>query len=304
MFSKTRRLSTFEATWGYIFLVPWLLGFLMFTFMPMVAALGFSFTDYNLLKSDEAKWVGLDNYEWLLNDPSVRHSAWVTLRFAALNVPLSILFPLLLAAVLTSKWVWGKPILRTLYFVPTIVPLVSGALIWNGFLNSTTGWLNQLLEVFGIAGPQWLNSAVWITPALVIISMWGVGNTMTTMIAGMQGVPTELYEAAKVDGANGFVSFYKITLPLISPVIFYNLVLTIIGTGQYFLVPLVLKGINGDPANSTMFFNLFLFKTAFNFNEMGRGAALAWALFLTALSITGFLFATSKYWVYYAGGEK
>lgn len=299
-----KRLSSQEATWGFIFLSPWLIGFLLFTAVPLLASVGFSLTDYNLLRPENTRWVGLDNYKWLLTNQDVRDSAWVTLKFSVINVPLSILLPLFLAAILTSKWVWGKPILRTMFFIPTIVPLVSGVIIWNGFLNSSTGWLNRALEVFGIIGPQWLNSTVWIYPALLFISMWGVGNAMTTMIAGMQGVPTELFEAAKVDGASGWTIFFRITVPMITPVIFYNLVLSVIGAGQYFLIPLVLKGLNGDPAGSTMFFNLYLFRTAFNFNQMGRGAALAWALFVTALTLTGILFSTAKYWVYYAGGDR
>jgi ABC-type sugar transport system permease subunit len=298
-----RSLFNRETFWSYLFLAPWILGFLMFTAVPMAASVGFSFTNYNLISQEETKFVGLENYQWLLENREVRNSAKVTLSFALMVVPLSILTPLLLAAVLTSKWVYGKPIFRTLFFMPTIVPLVAGVIIWNGYLNSTTGWLNRFLAEFGIDGPVWLNDRTYIYPALVMIAMWSIGNAMTTLIAGMQGVPTELYEAGKVDGANGFVLFRRITVPFITPVIFYNLILSVIGAGQYFLVPLVLKGPNGDPAGATNFFNLYLFRTAFNFSQMGRGAAMAWVLFIVALAITGILFGTSKYWVYYSGGE-
>lgn len=304
MVKKWGYVNSREALWGFIFLSPWIIGFFMFTIFPMIASMGFSFTNYNLLRPGDVEFVGLDNYRWLFTDPIATHSAWITLRFAFLVVPLSILFPLFLAAILTSKWVWGKAVLRTLFFMPTIVPLVAGVLIWRGYLNTETGWLNKGIESLGINGPDWLNSTFWIYPSLLFVSLWGVGNAMTTLVAGMQGVPTELFEAAKVDGAGGFTIFRKITVPMITPVIFYNLILSVIAAGQYFLIPLVLQGVNGNPANSTMFFNLYLFKTAFNFNQMGQGAAMAWALFLVALSITGFLFYTAKYWVYYAAGDR
>jgi len=171
-------------------------------------------------------------------------------------------------------------------------------------MNTQAGWFNRALAVFGITGPDWFNSQVWIYPALVMIGMWGVGDMMLMTLATMQGVPTELYEAAQVDGAGPLAKFRHITLPMITPVIFYNLVLQSIGIVQYFLVPFVLKGPNGDPGNATWFYGMHLYKEAFAYSNMGYGATLAWILFAFVLVITIILFTTQKYWVYYAAGEE
>ena len=171
-------------------------------------------------------------------------------------------------------------------------------------MNPQTGWFNRGLAVIGIAGPDWLGAKEWIYPSLVIIGLWGVGNMMLMTLATMQGVPTELYEAAKVDGASHLMQFWHITIPMITPVIFYNLVLTTIGIVQYFLVPFVLKGPNGDPGNATWFYGMHLYKEAFAYANMGYGATMAWMLFLFVLVLTIILFATQKYWVYYAGMEE
>ncbi len=304
--SKRHKLSASarrEARWGLLFLSPWLIGFLVFTLVPMVASLLFSFTDFNLLRPDEVHFVGLKNYRHLLHDPLVEQSMLVTLRFILISVPVGMLFPLLLATLLNAKRLKGKPFLRTLFYMPYIVPMISAAYIWRGFLGTTDGWLNKGLAVLGIKGPDWWNSPQWIYPALVLAGLWGVGNAMLTMLASMQGVPTELYEAAKVDGATPLHTFRHITLPMISPVLFYNLVLILIGTFQYFLLPWVIKGPNGDPGGATMFYNLYLFKTAFPYSDMGYGATLAWVLFFIILLVTLFLFGTAKYWVYYPSEE-
>jgi ABC-type sugar transport system permease subunit len=171
-------------------------------------------------------------------------------------------------------------------------------------LNSETGWFNRLLGEFGIAGPNWLFSVEWIYPALAIIGLWGVGNAMLITLSSMQGVPTELYEAARVDGASGWQRFRKITVPMISPVIFYNLVLSVIGLFRYFEVPFILKEGSGDPGNSTLFFNIHLYKTAFTFKDMAYGSTLAWLLFVIAFSVTLLLFWSARYWVYYPAGDK
>lgn len=292
-----------QRRWGWIFLSPWIFGFLAFTFFPIIASFIFTFTNYSLTRPDDIKFVGLSNYEKLFTDPLVGISLGVTLRFAAISIPLSILIPLGLAALLNSKNLWGKRIFRTLFYMPYMVPAISGLFIWSSFLNAQSGWLNRLLESFGFMPPNWLEDINWIYPALYMIGLWGVGNAMLTMLATMQGVPTELYDAAKVDGAGGWTCFRRITIPMISPVIFYNLVLTVIGLLQYFIVPFVLKRGTGDPNNSTYFFNMHLYKTAFTYQDMGYGATLAWVIFVIALALTIFLFATSRRWVYYAAGD-
>ena len=187
--------------------------------------------------------------------------------------------------------------------MPYIVPLISGVYIWQGMLNSETGWINRLLAEIGIMGPNWLNDVNWIYPALNIIGLWGIGNAFLITLASMQGVPTELYEAARVDGANPWRRFRSITIPMISPVIFYNLVLSLIGLFRYFEIPYILSQGTGEPGQSTMFFTIHLYKQAFVFKEMGYGSALAWVLFVLAFIATFILFLSARYWVYYSNEE-
>jgi len=181
--------------------------------------------------------------------------------------------------------------------------VVSAIFIWQGVLNADSGWLNRILGLGGIAGPNWLDSTTWIYPALVIIGLWGLGNAYLITLASMQAVPTAFYDAARVDGASGLARFRYITLPMISPVIFYNLVLSIIGLLRYFEIPFILSNGTGRPGDSTMFFNIHFYKTSFVFFDMGYGSALAWLMFAITLVATGILFFTAKYWVYYAGSE-
>jgi ABC-type sugar transport system permease subunit len=292
-----------QQLWGLVFLSPWVLGFLIFTFFPMIASLYFSFTDYNLNRVNEYSFIGLRNYAQFFTDPLVSTSLQATLRFAVIALPLGLVLPVALAALLNSRWLIGKPIMRTLFYMPYMVPVVSAVAIWGGMLNSQSGWINRGLALIGIAGPDWLNDVFWIYPALNIIGLWGIGNAFMITLAAMQGVPTELYEAATVDGAGPFQRFRSITLPMISPVIFYNLVLSVIGLLRYFEIPYILSQGTGRPGGATMFFNIHLYKTAFVFGDMGYGSALAWMLFVIAFGATVFLFATSRYWVYYASGE-
>jgi multiple sugar transport system permease protein len=188
--------------------------------------------------------------------------------------------------------------------MPYMVPAVSSIFIWQSVLNGESGWLNRILRLIGIADPpNWLNDENWILPGLVFIGIWGVGNAMLTMLATMQGVPTELFEAADVDGANALTKWRNITLPMISPVIFYNLVLTVIGLMQYFVVPYIITRGTGQPGTSAYFFNMHLYKTAFTYADMGYGATQAWVIFAIALVLTIMLFATARRWVYYASGD-
>jgi multiple sugar transport system permease protein len=302
--TKMTKLARIEALWGLLFLAPWIVGFMLWTLGPMIASLVFSFTDFNLLHREEIQWVGLDNYRLLFTDPNVKTAVSVSLRFAAMALPIGILQPIVMAALLNDERLWPRRLFTTLFYLPSIVPLVSAVYIWQGVMNTQTGWINRFLEAIGIAGPDWLNSQAWIYPSLVIIGLWGVGDMMLYTLATMQGVPTELYEAAQVDGAGRFTQFRHITLPMITPVIFYNLILSSIGIVQYFLVPFVLKGPNGDPGNATWFYGLHLYKEAFAYSKMGYGATLAWMLFLFVLVVTIFLFWSSRYWVFYSAGEE
>lgn len=289
--------------WGWVFLAPWVFGFLAFYFFPMIASFAFTFTDLQLTKPNEVSFVGLDNYRALLKDIYVGKSLKVTLSYMVLALPISILIPLGLATLLNSKQLWGRRLFRTLFYMPYIVPIISVTYIFNGFLNAQSGWLNRFLGLLGISGPNWLYSSTWIYPALLMIGIWGTGNAMLTLLASMQTVPTELYEAARVDGAGPVTVFRRITLPLITPMIFYNLILSMIGLFRYFDVPYIISRGTGGPNDITLFYNIYFYRVAIQYDRMGYGATLAWLLFVIALIATVILFATARKWVYYAGGD-
>lgn len=295
-------LDRYRRRWGLFFLAPWVIGFLAFYAIPIVASFAFTFTNFDLSEPENTQFIGLENYQRLFEDPNVSTALRVTLIYAALSLPLAIIVPLGLATLLNAEHLWAKRFFRTLFYLPYMVPIVSAIYIYNGFLNTNSGWLNRFLgEVIGIQGPNWLQSTSWIYPSLVIIGLWTTGNAMLTMLASMQTVPTELYEAAKIDGAGAVTRFRKVTLPMISPIIFYNLVLALVGLFRYFEVPYILKNGTGDPNNATLFFNVYFYRVTFRFQEMGYGATLAWLLFAIALTLTVMLFMSARYWVYYSG---
>jgi ABC-type sugar transport system permease subunit len=293
-----------EAMWGYVFIGPWLLGLLLFTAGPMIASLLMSFTNFDLVHPESTKFIGIDNYTRMLDDPMVARSLGATFRFALISIPVTMIASLGFALLLNSpRLAWRGP-MRALVYMPIMIPLVASTLVWIGFLNTDTGWMNAILKAFGLPGPDWINSEVWIYPALSIIGLWGIGNFMLINIAGLQSVPTELYEAARMDGAGFWTSFRRITIPLMSPVLLYNLVICMIGTFQYFTQIYVLSNGRGDPNNATLFVNLLLYNEAFAFGHMGYGAAIAWLLFVIVLGLTLLLFAFARNRVYYAGGER
>lgn len=290
-------LSQRERIWAYLLISPWLLGFLIFTFGPMLASLYFSFTDYNI--TDPPVWTGLANYRRLFTDPLFWSSLKITFQYAAMALPLSLVLGFSLA-VLLNQDIPGVKIWRTIYFLPSVIAGVAVALLWVNIFNPRIGVLNPFLErVFGIEGPRWLSDPAWALRALVIMSLWGVGGSMIVYLAGLQGIPTHLYEAARIDGANRWQSFRHITLPMMSPVIFYNLVLGLISTFQYFTEVYVATG--GGPVRSTLVYNLYLFQNAFQFFDMGYASALAWILFVIILVFTILIFRSSEAWVYYEG---
>jgi ABC-type sugar transport system permease subunit len=293
-----------EALWGYVFIGPWLIGLVLFTAGPMIASLALSFTDFNMLRPTEAKFIGLDNYVRMTNDPNVITSVLVTFKFAAIVVPLTMAASLGFAVLLNSRQLFGRHVLRTLVYMPIQIPLVAGTLVWIGFLNPNTGWMNAILNFFGIPGPDWLNSTTWIYPALSLIGLWGIGNFMLINIAGLQSVATEMYEAARIDGAGPWTMFRRITIPLMSPILLYNLVISLIVTFQYFTQAYTLTNGRGDPDNATLFINLELFREAFQYSKMGYGAAIAWLLFALVLVLTIALFAFARKKVYYAGTDR
>ena len=300
---RTSAIARRERNWGLVFLAPWIVGFLVFFLGPMIASLVFSFTNLVLVRPDETRFVGIDNWRRIFTDPLVLRSLAVTVRFLLISVPLSLALPLLLAVMLNSSYLVGKPLFRTLFYMPMMIPGVASALIWLGVLNTQSGWINLFLRNLGLPAPDWFNDPRWVVPALTLVGLWGIGNTMLIMLAGLQNVPTELYEAARVDGAGAIRSFFVITIPLISPVIFYNLVLSVIGAFQYFLTAYVIYNGLAGPGDSALFYMYNLYREAFVYYNMGYAATLAWGMFVVALLVTIGLFATARRWVYYAGGD-
>jgi multiple sugar transport system permease protein len=298
------RRTTREALWGYVFIGPWLIGLALFTAGPMIASFAMSLTDFDLLHTDQVRFVGLDNYIQMTRDPLVATSLMSTFKFAAIVVPMTMLASLGFALLLNSRQLVGKSALRVLVYMPIMIPLVASTLVWSGFLNTNTGWLNQIIAGFGLRGPDWINNEFWIYPALSLIGLWAIGNFMILKIAGLQAVPTELYEAARIDGASGWTTLRKITIPLMSPILLYNLVICLIATFQYFTQVYTLTNGHGDPNNATLFINLELFREAFVFSKMGYGSAIAWLLFAIVLGLTTLLFAFARKRVYYAGGDR
>src|SRR5690349_14581580 len=305
--SRRRRLGPLsparrEAAWGAVFVGPWIVGFLLFTLGPLVASLILSLTDFNLVRPEAIQFVGLDNYARLTSDPLVLQGLVVTAKFALLSVPVTMIASLGVAVLVNSPKLFGRSAFRTLFYMPIQIPLVASTLVWIGFLNPETGWMNGLLGLVGIQGPDWTNSVTWVYPALTLIGLWGIGNFMLISIAGLQSVPTELYEAARIDGAGPWSMFRRITIPLMSPILLYNLVIALITTFQYFTQAYVLTNGRGDPNNATLFINLDLFREAFVNNHMGYAAAIGWLLFVIVLALTLVLFAVARKRVYYAGG--
>ena len=297
------RPSTREALWGYVFIGPWLIGLILFTAGPIIASLVMSLTDFDLLHADQTRFIGLDNYIRLTTDPLVATALISTFKFALIIIPVTMLASLGFALLLNHPKLPAKGPLRTLVYMPIMIPLVASTLVWTGFLNTETGWLNKIIQSFGISGPDWINSDLWIYPALTLMGLWGIGNFMIINIAGLQSVPTELYEAARIDGAGWWTSLRRITIPLMSPVLLYDLVITLIATFQYFTQAYTLTNGKGDPNNATLFINLELFREAFVFSRMGYGAAIAWLLFAIVLLLKLALFLFARKRVYYAGGN-
>ena len=304
-----------ESKTGLLFLSPWIFGFLAFTLLPMLATFFFSFLNLNITDGILSKpdFAGLDNYKQLFKDPQVWStgstpgSLWVTIRFGLIALPVGIFVPLGLAVLMNNKYLKGQNFFRSMFYMPYIVPFVAAVFLWGGMLNPESGWINRFLLLIGVpkeSVPLWANDINWVYPTYVIMGIWGIGNAMLIMLAGLQGVPTELYDAAKVDGATSWQTFWKVTFPMISPVIFYNLVLSMVGLFQYFLVPLVVNAGTGRPGGATFFYNLYLYKTFFTYQNMSYGSTLAWFLFVVILLVTIVFFATAKYWVYYASESR
>jgi multiple sugar transport system permease protein len=299
---RMSRLALREARWGLIFIAPWIIGFLAFTLIPMLATFVFTFTNINLDQREPLAFVGLDNYVRLVNDGQAWDSLWVTLRFAIIALPVGVLLPLVVALLLSSRHLKGSGLFRVLFFLPYVVPFVAGVLIWQTMLNPETGWVDVFLRTIGVENPpDWLRDQSWVYAGLVFMGIWGIGGGIIIYLAGLSGIPSELYDAARIDGAGYLRQLRHVTLPLLSPVIFFILILGIVEVLQYFLVPLVLNQGTGEPGGSTLFLNLYIYKNFFGYHDLAYGSTIAWFLFGTTLLITLALFGTARRWVYYAG---
>ncbi len=268
---------------GLAFTSPWIIGFLVLTLYPISASLYYSFCDYDVLASPA--WVGTLNYQDMAMDKVFWQSLWNTFAYAAFALPFG-LFTSLFLAVMLNCGVRGKGIFRVIFFLPSLVPMVATAMIWLWIFNGEFGLLNHALSQIGIPGPNWLGDAFWTKPALVLMSVWGMGNTVVIYLAALQEVPVELYEAAELDGAGFWRKLRHITIPCISPVIYFNLIMGIIGTLQIFAQPYIMFGGNGGPGRSALFYATYLYENAFTFNRMGYACAMAWVLFLIILFLT------------------
>jgi multiple sugar transport system permease protein len=297
------RMSHKEALAFYLLISPWVIGFLVFQMGPMLASLGFSFAKYDVIRP--AAWIGLDNYqEMLFDDPLFWQSLKVTGTYAFLAVPLGIVVSLFLAVLLNQR-IPALSIFRTVFYLPSVISGVAVSLLWLWMLNPTFGLINYLLRVlFGIQGPKWLLSGPWVIPSFVLMSLWSVGGSLVIYLAALQSVPTELYEAASLDGATAWRRFWHVTLPMISPVILFTFITGIIGSLQTFTQAYVMSDRGrGGPHYASLFYGLYLFQNAFRYFRMGYASALAWVLFLIILLLTGLTFKISSERVFYAGGR-
>ncbi len=301
------RLSTEETIWGWLLILPTVLGLILFKFGPVLASLYFSFTKYDIITNP--KWIGLTNYRTMVNDKFWTKSIEVTLNYTSLFIPLSIIVAYVIA-LLMSQDLKGISVYRTMWYLPSLVPTVASAIVWRWALNPEFGPVNYPMRLLGLEVPGWLTDPHWIIPSVVLIQLWGLGNAALIFLAAIKGVPDTYYEAAEVDGANTWTKFWKITLPMTSSVVFFQLIMAVISSFQVFGVAYILFGgqTTSDPAgpgNSALFYVLYTYRNAFGYFKNGYASALAWVIFVVIMLLTFLLFRTQKAWVYYEveGGE-
>lgn len=298
------RFRNSEGLAGYVFLSPWLIGLMGVTAVPMLLSLYLSFTNYDILTPfSEVEWVGLANYERMFTaDPSYWHAVRVTVTFALIAVPLKLAAALGVALLLNRAW-RGVGLFRGLFYLPSLLGgSVALAIVWVNMFNRD-GAFNSLLSLFGITGKPWVNDPDWALETLMVLAIWQFGAPMVIFLAGLKQVPTELYEAASVDGAGRFRQFRNVTLPMLSPVIFFNLVLETINGFQGFTAAFVLSNGTGGPVDSTLMYTLNLYITGFTDLNMGYASAMAWVFLLAIAVITAIFFSTGRFWVHYSDGE-
>lgn len=284
---------------GYLWISPWIVGFLAFMLLPIALSLYYSFTDYPILEKPLP--VGLDNYTRLLTDERFHLALRNTLVYALVSIPLWTVLALVIAGLLNAR-VRAKGLFQACVFLPTLVPLTASAMIWMWMLNGEFGLVNQLFSLVGVQGPNWLQERAWVLPALVIVALWGIGQSVVIYVAALQDVPQALHEAAALDGMGPLRRFWNVTLPMISPVILFNVITLTIGTLQVFAVPWVIaqasRNVSGD---DLLFYSMYLYDNAFTFQQMGYASAMAWIQLIITLILTGLTFALSRRFVFYRG---
>lgn len=281
---------------AYIFLLPWLIGLVAITVGPMIASLYLSFTDYNLLQAPN--WIGFENFTRMLGDTRLHNSLGVTFTYVLVGVPIQLAVALLIALVL-DKGIRGLPFYRSVFYLPSLLGgSVAIAILWKQIFG-TTGLVNQVLALVGIQGPGWISDPSTALGSIILLHVWTFGAPMIIFLAGLRQIPVMYYEAADVDGASAWQKFIKITIPLLSPIIFFNLVLQIIGSFQSFTQAFIVSGGSGGPSDSTMFFTLYLYQKGFGQFDMGYASAMAWVLLIIIGAFTAINFVASKYWVFY-----
>jgi len=281
---------------GLFFISPWLIGLVAFYLYPIASSLYYSFTDYNVLHP--ATWIGLDNYSTILHDPLFWTALGNTLFMVVVGIPIFTVADIAVAILLNTK-VPGQTFFRAVVFLPTLIPVVVLSILWERILDPQAGLLNNLLQSVNIAGPGWFASLEWAKPSFILMTLWGTGNAVVIYLAGLQDVDRTLYEASDVDGANWLHKVWFVTLPSLSPVIVFNVILAIIASFQFFTQAFIIT--NGGPINSTLFYSLYLYQNAFSYLHMGYASGLAWILLVITLGLTLLVLRSSAKWVYYAG---
>ena len=307
---RVSRVAVRNTITGVLFISPWIAGFLIFTVYPIGASFFYSFTDYTVL-NPRFNFVGGENYQDLFTtDPNFWRSVFNTVYFAAVSVPLNLVLGISLALILNMK-VRGLSMYRTVYYLPNLVPAVAASVLWAWILNPQFGLINMMIEGaagalgFGqIVGPGWLSDPMWSKPALIVMNTWGAGVAVIIYLAALQDVPEHLYEAAEIDGAGATRKLWHITLPLLTPAIFFNLVINLIATFQYFTQAYVIYQGQGGPLDSALFYAMQLYIQAFQYFKMGYASAMAWLLFMVVVGVTLAVFVTSGRWVFYMGGDR
>lgn len=283
---------------GFLFIIPWLIGFLVFKLYPFASSLYYSFTDYQLFNG--VSRYTLENYVDIFTTPKILRALKVTFQYSFLTVPLKLVAALFIAYILNFK-IKGVNLFRTAYYIPSILGgSVAIAVLWKAIFKDD-GLLNTLLAIFGINGPSWLSDPSYALFVICLLRVWQFGSAMVIFLAALKGVPTELYEAATIDGAGKWRQFFSITIPLITPIIFYNLVTQICQAFQEFNGPYIIT--QGGPRNSTTLISLLIYNSAFKNYEMGMASAMAWVLFVILMVFTVIAFVSQKYWVYYSDEE-